>query len=170
MVRQIFRVEPSQMWFGNSRVVTQSALQTFQKELGAVRKNPYQLVMKPTNLPVGLLSDSKKVGRVHLLDTQSFDSVFGPKKSRKKPGLTFNSLDEMAENASKTADKYEAEKDEQDYDLLRDDLSIKDGARDWVMGAGQSRRIWNELYKVVDSSDVVLQVKPFNFAWMTRNS
>lgn len=149
------------MWFGNSRVVTQSALQTFQKELGAVRKNPYQLVMKPTNLPVGLLSDSKKVGRVHLLDTQSFDSVFGPKKTRKKPGHTFNSLDEMAENASKISDKYEVDKGEQDYDLLKDESAgVKDAARDWVMGAGQSKRIWNELYKVVDSSDVVLQVKP----------
>lgn len=161
LIRIIFyRVEPSQKWFGNSRVVTQSALQIFQKELGAVRKNPYQMVMKPTNLPVGLLSDSKKVGRVHLLDTQSFDSVFGPKKTRKKPGLSFNSLDEMALNASQTSEKYEGEKEEQDYDLVKDDLSIKDMARDWVMGAGQSRRIWNELYKVVDSSDVVLQVNP----------
>lgn len=27
-----------------------------------------------------------------------------------------------------------------------------------VTQAGQSKRIWNELYKVIDSSDVVLQV------------
>jgi len=147
------------MWFGNSRVVTQSALQTFQKELGAVRKNPYQLVMKPTTLPVGLLSDSKKVGRVHVLDTQSFGSVFGPKKTRKRPDLSFCSLDAMAQAANETAEKYEEQKDGQDYDLVKDDVNtIKDMARDWVMGAGQSRRIWNELYKVIDSSDVILQV------------
>lgn len=41
---------------------------------------------------------------------------------------------------------------------MRDDEGVRDMPRDWVMAAGQSRRIWNELYKVVDSSDVLLQV------------
>lgn len=27
-----------------------------------------------------------------------------------------------------------------------------------ILQAGQSKRIWNELYKVIDSSDVVIQV------------
>ena len=27
-----------------------------------------------------------------------------------------------------------------------------------IFGAGQSKRIWNELYKVIDSSDVIIQV------------
>ncbi|KAF4527563.1 hypothetical protein B566_EDAN016041, partial [Ephemera danica] len=151
------RVEPSQMWFGNSRVVSQSALQTFQTELGSVMKNPYQVVMKPTKLPVSLLSDSKKTHTVHILDTQNFQSVFGPKKIRKKPGINFVSLDAMAEAANQTSEKYE-EKKSDDYDLVTDDGGVRNVARDWVMGAGQSRRIWNELYKVIDSSDVVLQV------------
>jgi len=34
----------------------------------------------------------------------------------------------------------------------------KDEARDPKFSKGQSKRIWNELYKVIDSSDVVLQV------------
>ena len=34
----------------------------------------------------------------------------------------------------------------------------KDKVRDWVFGAGQSKRIWSELYKVIDSSDVLIQV------------
>jgi nuclear GTP-binding protein len=151
------RVEPSQMWFGNSRVVTQSALQTFQTELGAVMKSPYQVVMKPTTLPVSLLSDSKKGRRVHILDTQNFKSVFGPKKIRKKPGINHLSLDAMAEAANMTSDSYE-EKKAKDYDLLSNITEDRDLPRDWVMGAGQSRRIWNELYKVIDSSDVVIQV------------
>ena len=32
-------------------------------------------------------------------------------------------------------------------------------ARDWVLQKGQSKRIWGELYKVLDSSDVVIQVQ-----------
>ncbi|XP_065336856.1 uncharacterized protein Ns2 [Cloeon dipterum] len=153
------RVEPSQMWFGNSRVVTQSALQTFQKELGAVMKNPYQMVIKPTTLPVSLLSDSKKESRVHVLDTQSFESVFGPKKTRKRASMTHGDLDTMVAAANEVNQKYEVEKKEQDYDLLKDEVNaVKNSARDWIMGAGQSKRIWNELYKVIDSSDVILQV------------
>jgi hypothetical protein len=35
---------------------------------------------------------------------------------------------------------------------------LKDAARDAVFEKGQSKRIWGELYKVLDSSDVVIQV------------
>lgn len=31
--------------------------------------------------------------------------------------------------------------------------------RDAVFDKGQSKRIWGELYKVVDSSDVIIQVR-----------
>ncbi len=35
---------------------------------------------------------------------------------------------------------------------------VREAMRENVMGAGQSKRIWGELYKVIDSSDVVVQV------------
>lgn len=35
---------------------------------------------------------------------------------------------------------------------------VREAMRENVMGAGQSKRIWGELYKVMDSSDVVIQV------------
>lgn len=35
---------------------------------------------------------------------------------------------------------------------------LKDAARDAIFEKGQSKRIWGELYKVLDSSDVVIQV------------
>ncbi|CAH1133177.1 unnamed protein product [Ceutorhynchus assimilis] len=148
------RVEPSQRWFGNSRVISQNALQKFQTELGAAIKNPYQVVMKPTNLPITLLNEKAKNARVHLLETESFESVFGPKKSRKRPNIAVRGLEELTERASKNEDEYSNEKDS---NIVRDDGGVKDMPRDWVMAAGQSRRIWNELYKVVDSSDVLLQ-------------
>ena len=34
----------------------------------------------------------------------------------------------------------------------------RDAAKDSMFAKGQSRRIWSELYKVVDSSDVLVQV------------
>lgn len=68
----IARVEPNQKWFGNSRVISQSALQKFQEEMGVAMANPYNVIMKPTKLPVTLLNESAKHKRVHLLDTESF--------------------------------------------------------------------------------------------------
>ncbi|KAK2582859.1 hypothetical protein KPH14_008938 [Odynerus spinipes] len=152
------RVEPSQRWFGNSRVISQNALQKFQSELGAAMSDPYKVVMKPTQLPVTLLQQKAANARVHLLDTESFESVFGPKKVRKRPNLAIASYDELQKLAEEKEEVYDKEKDSKDYDLIKEDTGIRDMQRDWVMAAGQSRRIWNELYKVIDSSDVILQV------------
>ncbi|XP_076181444.1 nucleostemin 2 [Ptiloglossa arizonensis] len=151
-------VEPSQRWFGNSRVISQNALQKFQNELGKAMKDPYNIVMKPTQLPITLLQQKAANARVHLLDTESFDSVFGPKKVRKRPNLITSTYDELQKLAEEKEETYNKEKDSKDVDLVRPDAGIKDAQRDWIMSAGQSKRIWNELYKVIDSSDVILQV------------
>ena len=148
-------MEPSPKWFSNSRVISQSALQKFQDEMGKVMKDPYQVVLKPTGLPISLLNESGKFARVHLLETASFDSVFGPKKQRKRPSLKVRDLEDMTKTAEESAEKYT---DTTDYDLIRDTGGVKDVRRDWVFAAGQSKRIWNELHKVVDSADVLLQV------------
>ncbi|XP_067211497.1 uncharacterized protein Ns2 [Linepithema humile] len=152
------RIEPSQRWFGNSRVISQNALQKFQNELGSAIKDPYKVIMKSTQLPITLLQQKAANARVHLLDTESFESVFGPKKVRKRPNLAVTSYDEMKKLADEKEDIYNKEKDSKDLDLVREDTGVKDAPRDWIMSAGQSKRIWNELYKVIDSSDVVLQI------------
>ncbi|XP_043257189.1 nucleolar GTP-binding protein 2 [Colletes gigas] len=152
------RVEPSQRWFGNSRVISQDALQKFQDELGKAAKDPYNIIMKPTQLPITMLQQKAAHARVHLLDTESFDSVFGPKKLRKRPNITTSTYDELQKLVEEKEETYNKEKDSKDVDLICPGTGVKDTRRDWIMSAGQSKRIWNELYKVIDSSDVVLQV------------
>lgn len=149
------RVEPNQKWFGNSRVISQNALQKFQDEFGAAVKNPYQVIMKPTNLPITLLNEKAKNARVHLLDTEGFDRTFGPKKQRKRVNLKFGDLQSLSKAVEENIENYDETKD---IDRVREDTGVKEGQRDWVFGAGMSKRIWNELYKVIDSSDVLLQV------------
>jgi len=51
---------------GNTRVITQNALQKFQDEMGKVMKDPYQVVMKKTNLPITLLNETAKVVKYSL--------------------------------------------------------------------------------------------------------
>lgn len=116
--------------------------------------------MKPTTLPVTLLNEKAKNARVHLLDTESYGSVFGPKKSRKRPNISVKGMEALSQVAQEKEEEYNAEKDS---NLIHDDEGVKDLQRDWVMAAGQSKRIWNELYKVVDSSDVLLQVGSIHF-------
>lgn len=149
------RVEPTPKWFSNSRVISQNALQKFQDEMGKALKDPYQVVMRPTQLPISLLNESAKYQRVHLLETESFDSVFGPKKQRKRPSMKVRDLEDMTKHAENATEKYDENKD---VDLVKEEADTRDVVRDWVFGAGQSKRIWNELHKVIDSADIILQV------------
>lgn len=133
-------------------------MQKFQEELGQAIKDPYQVVMRQTRLPVTLLNESSKFARVHLLETQSFESTFGPKKQRKRPSLAVGDLDSYLSSAQKSSEEYVVDKDKS---IVRDLPDSYDESREWIMKAGLSKRIWGELYKVIDSSDVIIQVHLF---------
>lgn len=151
----VARVEPNRKWFGNIKVVGQSALQKFQEELGKAIKDPYQVVMHQTKLPISLLKESGKFARVHLLETESFENTFGPKKQRKRPNLADYDLGSYIEKVQKSGEDYVEDKDKA---LMKDTTECVDLSREWIMKAGLSKRIWGELYKVIDSSDVIIQV------------
>ncbi|KAH9400819.1 Nucleolar GTP-binding protein 2 [Tyrophagus putrescentiae] len=147
------RIAPNQKWFGNTRTITQSSLQKFQDELGKAVRDPYKVVMKQTTLPVTLLNERAKFQRVHILETESFKDTFGKNAKRKRPKIKFDDLQTFASAADQKADAYDAAKDSN----LIVDRDYKVETMESIMKKGQSKRIWNELYKVIDSSDVVVQ-------------
>ncbi|KAL1130132.1 hypothetical protein AAG570_013070 [Ranatra chinensis] len=151
----VARVEPNRGWFANSKVIGQSSLQKFQDEIGRAIKNPYDIIMKLTKLPVTLLNEKGKYSRVHILDTEDFGSTFGKQKSRKKPNLDVQDESQLSQISDDVIGVYS---DEKDFDRMGDDNGERTVAREWIMSAGQSKRIWNELHKVIDSSDVILMV------------
>lgn len=152
----VARIAPNQKWFGNTKVVTQSALQKFQEELGKAIRDPYQVVMRQTKLPITLLNERAKNARVHILDTESFENTFGPKALRKRPSLKHASLEDYISAVESSVDKYDSSKD---TDLIDPNAEPqRKEAQEMIMLKGQSKRLWNELYKVIDSSDVVIQV------------
>ncbi|NXA50177.1 NOG2 protein, partial [Nothocercus julius] len=153
----VARVEPSIKWFGNTRVIKQSSLQKFQEEMETVMKDPYRVVMKQSKLPMSLFHDRIKphTSRVHILDTETFETTFGPKSQRKKPTLSASDVQSLLENAEASTETYDQNKDR---DLVTEDTGVRDEAQEEIFKKGQSRRIWGELYKVIDSSDVVVQV------------
>ncbi|XP_023191373.1 nucleolar GTP-binding protein 2-like isoform X2 [Xiphophorus maculatus] len=153
----VARVEPNIKWFTNTRVIKQLALQKFQEEMGAVQKDPYRVVMRQSKLPMSLLHDRAKAhnSKVHILDTEGFETTFGPKAQRKRPNLLVGDLKDLVERAEASALNYSADKD---TNLVTEDTGVREEVREEIFKKGQSKRIWGELYKVIDSSDVIIQV------------
>eukprot|EP01133_Synstelium_polycarpum_P003435 gene3435-3900_t len=149
------RIAPDRRWFGNTRSVSQDQLEKFRTEMADAVDNPFKVLLKANKLPLGLLQDSTKKASMNLLTTESFATTFGPKKQRKRPNLPGDALDydKLVDAAGDRAGKYDEEKDsnirvEEEKITRRLDIFDK----------GTSKRIWGELYKVIDSSDVLVQV------------
>ncbi|RLV96842.1 hypothetical protein DV515_00012416 [Chloebia gouldiae] len=153
----VARVEPNIKWFGNTRVIKQSSLQKFQEDMETVMKDPYRVIMRQKKLPMSLFFDRIKphTSRVHILDTETFETTFGPKSQRKRPTLSASDVQSLVENAEASSESYDQGKDR---DLVTEDTGVRDEAQEEIFKKGQSKRIWGELYKVIDSSDVVVQV------------
>lgn len=150
------RVAPNRKWFGNTRVIGQKALEDFRESLAAKVDDPYQVLLKQNKLPMSLLQDSAKQGRMHILETDTFSNTFGNKAQRKKPKLNIGSMEELMTRVDDTHETYKSDKDSSL--LANKESDYTDAARAWYLQAGQSKRIWNELYKVIDSSDVIIHV------------
>ncbi|KAL0864304.1 hypothetical protein Bca101_043422 [Brassica carinata] len=153
------RIQPDRRWFGNTRVVNQKELEYFREELKTKMSSNYNVILKERKLPMSLLTDNKKQTRVHLLDMEPFQNTFGKKTTRKRPKLVASDYEALVKKAAESQDAFEelngagpsgegGEEEDGFRDLVRHTMFEK----------GQSKRIWGELYKVIDSSDVVVQV------------
>lgn len=93
---------------------------------------------------------------MNLLTTESFSDVFGKKTKRKKPKLEDGIWDvaSLARRAQENEEVYDEMKDSN----IRSQIEYRAETAHKMFEKGQSRRIWSELFKVIDSSDVVVQV------------
>lgn len=101
--------------------------------------------MRQNKLPMSLIADPESTRRSHLLEVQPFENTFGPKSHRKRPKLSFGDVSEMVQVAEEGQAQYDETKDR---DIERADDGSRAAPRDYVFGAGGSKRLWNELYKV----------------------
>jgi nuclear GTP-binding protein len=169
------RVEPNRKWFGNTRVISQDALQSFRDAMAVRASDPYQVLLKSNKLPMSLIREpeGKNGLKQHqakiAVETAPFGNTFGPKAQRKRVTLGVGSLQDLAGETEKMHDTY---LDRLEQAKLLSGTSNDEGhageaveegetlttAREPIFSKGQSKRIWNELYKVIDSSDVVIHV------------
>ena len=169
------RVEPNRKWFNNTRVISQDALTAFREAMAERAKDPYQVLLKTNKLPMSLVRDGQgKNGiREHAakvaVESAPFGDTFGPKAQRKRVKMSVASLEDLAGETEKMQDAYlekveqarllsgaTAEEEKRGEDVEEERTLTT--AREPIFSKGQSKRIWNELYKVIDSSDVVIHV------------
>ncbi|KAI3319389.1 NGP1NT domain-containing protein [Xylariaceae sp. AK1471] len=172
----VARIEPNRRWFQNTRVISQESLTQFREAMTEKASDPYSVLLKSNKLPMTLIRDGSDIPGLKqhqakmTIETSSFSDTFGPKAQRKRVKLGVSSLTDLAEGTENSLDSYKSRLEqarllsgageqieaagEDTYDTM-DPLSM---AIEPVFNKGQSKRIWNELYKVLDSSDVVLHV------------
>ena len=163
------RIAPNRKWFGNTRVVGAKELDEFRAEMGKRVADPYTVILKRKKVPMGLLATAgavseDKIGQQRLLEAETFESTFGPGSRRKRAKLSgISSMEELAMKASERESSFLSSHDARPELALAEsedpvDSQERSLPREDIFDKGQSRRIWTELYKVLDCSDVVIQV------------
>ncbi|CCW61348.1 unnamed protein product [Phytomonas sp. EM1] len=156
---QMARVAPDRRWFGNTRTIGQDALQKFREVMQAKYKDPYSVIIKQSKLPLSLLEVPKnEEGSIR--QEMQWEKTFGDKAVRKRARISSADMETFASEASAKGELYISGKQEIDRNREKntDEVRIDKSKNGIVLTKGQSNRIWSELYKVIDSSDVVLYV------------
>lgn len=171
---------------GNTRVISQDALDHFRTSLGSRVDDPYSVLLRRNKLPMSLIQDPSKSSNPSITAVESFANTFGPNAQRKRPRLeggmgTFEELAESSARAGQAAEEAveaaaakaagaglvpaDAEIGSSSAagpSTTGDDepymIPVTRGRSEPIYSKGQSRRIWGELYKVIDSSDVIIHV------------
>ncbi|KAG5304509.1 nucleolar GTP-binding protein [Histoplasma capsulatum G186AR] len=168
------RIEPNRKWFGNTRVISQEALSSFREAVAERASDPYQVLLKTNKLPMSLIRDGSNTNGLKehkakiAVESAPFSDTFGPRSQRKRVKLSVGTLEDLADESVRMHNTYLERLDQarllsgKSGETAENDNVVHDGqlttAREPVFSKGQSKRIWNELYKVIDSSDVVIHV------------
>jgi nuclear GTP-binding protein len=148
------RIEPDRRWFGNTRTINQKTLESLRREMENKSHDTYSLLLRRRQIPQSLINPMTNVSNVNKLHSK-FEETFGPKSQRKKPSLKAYTMEEYAEASEKMVEDYD-EKTDQNLLILQE--KEKNAPETKYMKAGQSKRIYSELHKVIDSSDVLCEI------------
>ena len=186
------RVQPNRKWFNATRVISQDALEAFRVAVAAQASDPTSYLLKQNKLPMSLIRDNQTKNGLKqheakiAVETAPFSDTFGPKAQRKRVKIGVSSLEDLVGKTIEMNDTYldrlelakllsgNSGADTQDgNDDFNTDGTLST-AREAIFSKGQSKRIWNELYKVktrlntqrstktlfqvIDSSDVIIHV------------
>lgn len=143
------RIEPSRNWFTNTKTVTQEELEEYRNNIRT--KSPYDVLLSTGNVPYSLINNDIKVKR-----KMDYTNAFG-KKVKTAFKSTVKSIEELKEKAKEIKIEF-VEKEEK----------AKSKAKISTLSA-TGKRSWSELYKVLDSSDIVVHVLDARDPLNTKN-
>ncbi|XP_074318947.1 nuclear/nucleolar GTPase 2-like [Silene latifolia] len=124
------RIQSDRRWFTPTRLIGQKQLECFREDMESRMSNNYNVILGEKKLPMSLLNNLPKQKRAQLLDTQPVDSEFVPSKKTNVELTKFQALLQKVDTSK---------------DVFEQTVSAKPSS-------------WSELHKVIDSSDVVIQV------------
>lgn len=152
------RIQSNRLYFGNTRTIDNKQLEKLRKEYQEAEHQEKKIgvILKKHKIPVSLLTNNLTKTENNIVEP--FDKTFGPKMNRKKPKLNIGSIEELAKKVETDIGKYDNEKDSEQMKFIAQELNEKKVHIAKYMTAGQSKRIYRELHKVMDSSDVICQI------------
>ena len=149
------RIEPNRMWFGNVRTIDPKKLEQMRKEMDKEKPHDtYNIFLTQSHLPRSLINPISNEGKIKNKLT-SFEETFGKNCRRTKPNLQVYTMEELADTTNKMKEEYKIEKDS-NLNYLNEEE--KNAPEMKYMKAGQSKRIYSELLKVIDASDVLCEI------------
>lgn len=145
------RIEPDRRWFGNVKTADPQELDRLRAEHALKPKDPYQFLLRTKRTEAYDLATSPSLRKRSRPPVQPGEPV-GPRRKRPRLGLA-----SVAELAAEVAQR------EQHFDPVAELAKREAEAQPRInprkqLEAGQSKRIWEELFKVVDASDIVVFV------------
>lgn len=102
-----------------------------------------------------------KSQRSHIVETEPFAETFGPKVQRKRPRIDVGTFEELGRLGAAAAEEAAQAKATAELAEAIAPAAMEQTHADYIepiYAKGTSRRIYGELYKVIDSSDVLLHV------------
>ena len=153
---QPIRIAPNMTIFGNTRTIAPKKLEQMQKEIvkAEPNNNTYNIFLHRSHLPQSLINPISNEGKIRN-KLVSFEETFGKNSRRTKPNLQVYTMEELADTSNKMREEYNLEKDS-NLNYLNEEEKI--GPEMKYMKAGQSKRIYGELLKVIDASDVLCEI------------
>ncbi|KWX15711.1 Nucleolar GTP-binding protein 2 [Giardia duodenalis assemblage B] len=151
------RIEPSRNWFGNTRVVGQQDLAKMREVIANEEHNPNTFLVRNKRLPTALIHDVKQE-TVKIQEIEPYHLTFGPKAQRKRSKLSTFNAEEILSIAQGEVTEYDINRDGNTVsqrDLRKTAFRTEYDPR---LVRGQTNRIYSEIYKVIDSSDVIIYV------------
>lgn len=115
-------------------------------------------MLQNKKVDLAIFTKANTYSKNKLTDMEKFEDTFGPKQRRNKPKIAENSIEDLARRAQEQEDTYKVEKDSNLHAKKLEISQTRKYNEDKRITAGQSKRIWEELYKVIDSSDVLVMV------------